>query len=177
MRWYKRVVSGSLRETIFGLEDGLVSTLGVVTGIVSGTSSRKVVLLSGLIVIIVESLSMAAGTYLSNKAERDQMRLKRRKVSGSKPVFAAVVMFFAYMFGGAVPVAPYLFVSLETGLFYSVLSTALVLFGLGFFKGVVTKTPRIKSGVEMAVVAMSAALVGYLVGVIGARILDLPQVW
>jgi len=60
-----------LREAVFGLGDGVVSTLGAVTGISVGTGSKFVVLLSGLVVIAVESLSMAAGTYLSSKSERE----------------------------------------------------------------------------------------------------------
>ena len=60
-----------LREGVFGLGDGVVSTLGAVTGIAVGTGSKFVVLLSGFVVIAVESLSMAAGSYLSSKSERE----------------------------------------------------------------------------------------------------------
>lgn len=66
-----RKLSGFFREAVFGLGDGMVSTLGAITGIAIGTGSRFVVLLSGLVVIAVESLSMAAGTYLSSKSERE----------------------------------------------------------------------------------------------------------
>jgi vacuolar iron transporter family protein len=58
-----------LRETIFGMQDGLVSTMGVVTGIASGTGDRLVIILAGLVVIFVEALSMAGGSYLSSKSE------------------------------------------------------------------------------------------------------------
>jgi vacuolar iron transporter family protein len=60
-----------LRELVFGLEDGLVSTMGVITGIASGTGLRVVVILSGLVVIFVEALSMAAGSFLSSKSEAE----------------------------------------------------------------------------------------------------------
>lgn len=64
-------LGSALREGIFGLGDGVVSTLGAVTGIAVGTGSKFVVLLSGMVVIAVESLSMAAGSYLSSKSERE----------------------------------------------------------------------------------------------------------
>lgn len=60
-----------LRELVFGLEDGLVSTMGVVTGVASGTGDRMIIILSGIVVIFVEALSMAAGSYLSSKSESE----------------------------------------------------------------------------------------------------------
>lgn len=63
--------SGRLRELVFGLEDGLVSTLGVITGVATGTGNRLLVILTGLVVIFVEALSMGAGSYLSNKSESE----------------------------------------------------------------------------------------------------------
>lgn len=66
-----RAVSRSIRDIIFGLEDGVVSTLGAVTGIAGATLDNRIVLLSGLVLIAVEALSMAAGTYLSAKSERE----------------------------------------------------------------------------------------------------------
>ncbi len=159
---------------IFGLEDGLVSTLGVVTGVVSGTEDRKVVVLSGFILILVEALSMAAGTFLSNQAERDQEKLKHKRDNHISPIFGAAVMGVAYMMAGAVPLAPYLFFPLSIGLYYSVGLTVITLFAAGWFKGVATKTPPLRCATQMVVVSLSAALLGYLVGVWGSQLIMLP---
>jgi vacuolar iron transporter family protein len=64
-------LSATVREVVFGLEDGMVSTLGVITGIAIGTANHFVVILSGFVVIAVEALSMAAGSYLSSKSVRE----------------------------------------------------------------------------------------------------------
>ncbi|MFC1598080.1 VIT1/CCC1 transporter family protein [Patescibacteria group bacterium] len=61
----------SLREVIFGLEDGIVSTLGAITGIAGGIQDSDVVILAGFVIIVVESMSMAAGTFLSSKSEAE----------------------------------------------------------------------------------------------------------
>ena len=77
-----------LRHIVFGLEDGSVSTLGAVTGIAIGTQNAAVVLLSGLVIIAVEALSMGAGTYLSSKATRkayENTIVKLHKALHSKP--------------------------------------------------------------------------------------------
>lgn len=60
-----------LREIIFGLEDGMVSTLGAVTGIAIGTQSHFAVVVSASVIVAVESMSMGVGSYLSNKSERE----------------------------------------------------------------------------------------------------------
>jgi predicted membrane protein (TIGR00267 family) len=129
----------------------------VVTGIASGTSSQQLVILSGFILVIVEAVSMAAGTYLSNKADLELQRLRRHRNHRGTPVFGSLVMGVAYIVGGAVPLSPYFLVPLGPGLWLSILSTALVLFIIGFFKGQITRTPKVKSGLEMVIVAMSAA--------------------
>lgn len=74
--------SAIIREVVFGLEDGLVSTMGALTGIAAAAiSNRLMVLLSGFVIIAVESISMAVGSYLSNKSERE---IDRRKLYEEK---------------------------------------------------------------------------------------------
>lgn len=63
--------AASIREIVFGLEDGMVSTLGAITGIAAGTGDHFLVILSGLVIVAVESISMAAGSYLSSKSEKE----------------------------------------------------------------------------------------------------------
>lgn len=68
-----------LRDAVFGVQDGLVSTLGALTGIGAGTGRGDVAALSGLVIVAVESLSMAAGSYLSSKAQREFLEAKLRE--------------------------------------------------------------------------------------------------
>lgn len=62
-----------LREAVFGTQDGLISTVGALTGIAAGTQSRDAVVIAGCVIIAVESLSMAAGSYLSSKSQRQYL--------------------------------------------------------------------------------------------------------
>src|SRR5271157_4526850 len=61
----------NLREIIFGAEDGLVSTLGLVLGMAGATNNGRVVIIAGAVYVISEAFSMAAGTYLSSKAQKE----------------------------------------------------------------------------------------------------------
>lgn len=62
--------TGTFRELVFGMEDGMVSTLGAITGIAAASNSYFAVVLSGLVIISVESISMAVGSYLSSKSAK-----------------------------------------------------------------------------------------------------------
>lgn len=62
-----------LRDAVFGTQDGLISTLGALTGIAEGTRSGEAVVVAGFVIIVVESLSMAAGSYLSSKSQREYL--------------------------------------------------------------------------------------------------------
>lgn len=67
MTFLKRI-STNIREVVFGLEDSFVSTMGAVSGIAVGSGDARIVVLSGVVLVAVEALSMAAGSYLSSKA-------------------------------------------------------------------------------------------------------------
>lgn len=65
------MLAGHIREVVFGLEDSLVSTLGTVSGVAIGSVDRDIVVLAGVVIVIVEAVSMAAGSYLSSKAANE----------------------------------------------------------------------------------------------------------
>lgn len=67
-------IISSIREVVFGMEDGMVSTLGAVTGIAVGSQDKFAVLLAGCVIIAVESISMGIGSYISNMSERDVIK-------------------------------------------------------------------------------------------------------
>lgn len=62
-----------LRDAVFGTQDGLISTLGALTGIAAGTGNNEAVVVAGFVIVVVESLSMAAGSYLSSKSQREYL--------------------------------------------------------------------------------------------------------
>ena len=214
-------VAGSIREIVFGMEDSLVSMLGAVTGIAAGTGSAFVVMLSGIVLISVEALSMSAGSYLSSKSAREVYKLrhkqdaarllqervtddeslhdslKRRKFSekeiksimtalrrerdlwlkevkrheyrmlpsiASSPVRSAAVMGVSFLIGGIFPLLPYLILPFEYALGPSILLTTFVLFLLGVVKARVVDGHWLKSGFEMALISLSAAIIGFAIG-------------
>jgi VIT1/CCC1 family predicted Fe2+/Mn2+ transporter len=62
---------GDVREAIFGAQDGLVSTLAVVSAVAGATNDRFPVLIAGIAAGLAGIFSMAAGEYLSSKSQRE----------------------------------------------------------------------------------------------------------
>jgi VIT1/CCC1 family predicted Fe2+/Mn2+ transporter len=58
------------REFVFGIQDGLISTVGLLSGISAATQSRRLVVLTGLAAAVTGGISMAAGSYLSSRTEQ-----------------------------------------------------------------------------------------------------------
>ncbi|MDH4330784.1 MAG: VIT1/CCC1 transporter family protein, partial [Candidatus Moranbacteria bacterium] len=61
----------NVREIVFGVEDGIVSTLGALIGIAIATGDQFTVVVSGVVIIAVESISMGIGSYLSTRSVRE----------------------------------------------------------------------------------------------------------
>src|SRR5881396_417415 len=76
---------GDVREAIFGAQDGLVSTLAVVSTVSGATNDRYPVLIAGIAAGLAGIFSMAAGEYLSSKSQREislaQIGEEREKVA------------------------------------------------------------------------------------------------
>ena len=60
-----------IREVVFGMQDGLLTTLGVVTSVVGATSDNTVVLVAGFAEAVAGALAMAAGEYQASKAQQE----------------------------------------------------------------------------------------------------------
>ncbi len=165
----RRDVADSVREIVFGLEDSLVSTLGAVTGIAAGAGSTYMVILSGLVLVSVESLSMAAGSYLSSKSVAEVLPVMegeegRAEVRHIRPLRNGIVMGVFYVLGGMVPLVPYFLLPIDLAYGPSILATGLCLFALGAWTSKLAKRPLTRGGMEMVSVSLGAAVLGFIIG-------------
>ncbi|HEV8535488.1 MAG TPA: VIT1/CCC1 transporter family protein [Candidatus Limnocylindria bacterium] len=62
---------GEIREALFGMQDGLVSTLAVVSTVGGATGDRYPIVVAGIASALAGVFSMAAGEYLSSKSQRE----------------------------------------------------------------------------------------------------------
>jgi VIT1/CCC1 family predicted Fe2+/Mn2+ transporter len=61
----------SIREIVFGAQDGILTTLGIVTGVGSANPDRAEILITGGLSLLVGAISMGVGEYLGGKSERE----------------------------------------------------------------------------------------------------------
>lgn len=212
-----------IREFVFGIQDGLISTVGLLAGVQSATENNAVVLLTGMTSMFAGAISMAAGSYLSSSAEKEifdkeikeaedlaekepylaaegllkalsQEGLKKEqgyrivkllaqeekvflrtfqeKVFGlgaaeiNRPLQASLVMGASFVVGALIPLLPYLVLDGMMALYFSIALAAVTLFSVGVFKGHLAARALLLSGLEFFFIAVGAALLGYLIGLV-----------
>jgi predicted membrane protein (TIGR00267 family) len=77
---------------------------------------------------------------------------------------SAVIVGLAAIVGSLIPLLPFILLPVSTGIWTSILISAIVLFVVGVYKARVTVGHPGKSGLEMAIIGTLSALVGYAVG-------------
>lgn len=90
----KEVIEGRarIREFVFGIQDGLISTVGLLAGVQGATENNAVVILTGLTAMFAGAISMAAGSYLSSSAEKeifDKELREAERLAEREPYLAA----------------------------------------------------------------------------------------
>lgn len=156
----KKINPDYLRSFVFGCQDALVSTTGIVIGISAAVSNRNFVLLSALVTVTVEALSMAAGQYLSEKSVHDLSK----KHHTDNLFYGSLIMFFSYLVGGIIPILPVIFTSSTWTPFLSVGYAFSGLLLLGYIKGKLFIGNPIRNSIEMMVIGGLAVLIGLFVG-------------
>ncbi|MBI4398608.1 MAG: VIT1/CCC1 transporter family protein [Candidatus Omnitrophica bacterium] len=84
-------MTGKVRDFIFGIQDGLISTLGLLCGVQSATDNSKTVIIAGVAAMLTGALSMAASAFLSTQAQKEiiEKELKEEEeYAGQKPDLA-----------------------------------------------------------------------------------------
>jgi VIT1/CCC1 family predicted Fe2+/Mn2+ transporter len=71
----------SIREIIFGMNDGLVTTVGFLAGVTSSLAHNRTILLAGIAEVFAGAISMAIGGYLATKSQREffQSEIERER--------------------------------------------------------------------------------------------------
>ncbi|MEK7578985.1 MAG: VIT1/CCC1 transporter family protein [Patescibacteria group bacterium] len=154
--------SDIVRNVVFGVEDSLVSTVGLVSGIASAGIARETILMTGVVLVVVEAFSMAVGALLSENAVEEAE--VHREVSLKGSVVGALTMFLSYLVAGTLVIIPYLIAPTETAFVASVVISLLALFLLGLVSAGISKIHPVKKGIMMVLIGGCAIGVGILVG-------------
>jgi VIT1/CCC1 family predicted Fe2+/Mn2+ transporter len=122
-----------------------------------------------------EGLPAEASAHIAAELAREPNVLLRTMVEkelgltideGGSPLQGALILAGAFFVAALVPLAPYFFFPVRTGLWVSVALSAIVMFGVGVWKARLTKRNPIRSGLEILVLVAGAAIAGSFFGAV-----------
>lgn len=148
---------------IFGIEDSLVSTTGLIAGMAVATSGKDVVIIGALIAIAVEALSMGVGEYLSDDSIEEMNPNHRASRNAFK---SGTLMLISYALAGLIPLLPIIILSYPLSLYLTVIFAFIGLFLLGYIKGKILHTSPLKGAIKILLAGGAATLLGIAVGVL-----------
>ncbi len=148
-----------VRNLTYGLEDSLISTTGVLVGVASAGFSRNAIIVTGLILILVEAVSMSFGAFL---AEEHFLRTAKKEYTTKQVAFYAFVMFISYTVAGLIPLLPFLFGWRNAIVTSMILSMTTLYFMIWIFQRNATK-------------AFVMTVIGYVIMMVSIRVGALVQ--
>lgn len=152
-----------LRNIIFGIEDSLVSTVGLISGMAVVDVPKETIILAGFILIAVEAFSMGVGSFLTEHSVDEY--IKQKETSMKIPLIGGWIMFFSYFITGFIPLSPYFFTKVQDALWLSIFLSFLGLFFLGFLSAKFFKINVFRKTIEMLFIGGIAITIGVIVGI------------
>ena len=148
---------------VLGLNDALVELTGSLAGFTFAMQNTRLIALSGLIIGISATFSMASSEFLAAKSEGRSDAFKSCAYTGSAYLITVVLL-----------ILPYLLLSnsqyiLALGLM--MLTVILIIAGFTYYTSVAQDQPFKSRFVEMAVISISVAVLSFFVGVAAKAVL------
>ena len=156
-----------IRNFTFGVEDSLVSTVGLLAGIAVAGPDHKSIIITGLVLIFVEAFSMAVGSLISERSVETYET--GENTSYSKPFKGGVIMLLSYIAAGFIPLSPYFYSTNTNAVIASVILTLVALFLLGAVSAKMFRSKVWRDGLFTFLMGGIAILVGIVVGQIAER--------
>ena len=148
---------------VLGLNDALVELTGSLAGFAFALQNNRLIALSGLIVGISATFSMASSEFLAARSEGRSDALKSCSYTG-----------IAYLLTVVALIAPYLL--LPAGMYVPALLAMLavvilIIAGFTYYTSVAQDEPFKSRFLEMAVISISVAVVSFVVGILAKKFL------
>jgi vacuolar iron transporter family protein len=160
--------ANTIRAGVFGVQDGIVSTFGLVMGVAGAQVSPETVLIAGIAGAFSGAVSMGAGEYVSVKVQHELLAAHRGALADGTgnvdPFRAAVANSGLFVLGAMFPLAPFLALVGLPAVVVSTLLSVVALFVTGALLTRLTRRSPLRSGLRMLVIGGGAGVLGYLVG-------------
>ena len=148
---------------VLGLNDALVELTGSLAGFTFAMQNTRLIALSGLIIGISATFSMASSEFLAARSEGRDDALKSCTYTG-----------IAYLVTVIALVLPYLLLSSAqymTALICMLIIVVLIIAGFTYYTSVAMDQPFRSRFVEMAAISIGVAVVSFFVGILAKQVL------
>jgi len=163
----RAVIQRYLADLIYGANDGIITTLAIVSGVVGASLPASIILILGFANVVADGFSMGASNYLSKRTTvRAEDCPTRRQAArhGS-------ATFLGFIIAGTMPLLAYMVPGLTADRFLIAILLALVaLFVVGASRAFFTELPWLRAGAEMLLIGAFAAAVAFGIGALGAHL-------
>lgn len=148
---------------VLGLNDALVELTGSLAGFAFALQNTRLIALSGLIVGISATFSMASSEFLAARSEGRTDALKSCSYTG-----------IAYLLTVIALIAPYLLFPMGAyipALLCMLAVVILIIAGFTYYTSVAQDQPFKSRFLEMAIISVSVAVVSFIVGILAKKFL------
>ena len=140
---------------VLGMHDAIVSTIGLVVGLVSADATQYVILLTGVIAAVAAGLSMTASEYLATRADG---RLDVARYCGAA---TGVV----YIFTAAMVLMPFVFIANSVlAMLLSYFVAIAIIFFFNYMKSKLSGERFWPHFTEMLIICVVVTLAAFLIG-------------
>ena len=148
---------------VLGLNDALVELTGSLAGFTFAMQNTRLIALSGLIIGISATFSMASSEFLAARSEGRSDALKSCTYTGIAYLFTVVALILPYLLLGN---SQYIL-----ALVLMLLVVVLIIAGFTYYTSVALDQPFRRRFVEMAGISITVAVVSFIVGILAKQIL------
>ena len=148
---------------VLGLNDALVELTGSLAGFAFALQNTRLIALSGLIVGISATFSMASSEFLAARSEGRSDALKSCSYTGIAYLLTVVALIAPYLIFPATQFLPALICML--------LMVIAIIAGFTYYTSVAQDQPFKSRFTEMAVISISVAVLSFVVGILAKKFL------
>lgn len=148
---------------VLGLNDALVELTGSLAGFTFALQNTRLIALSGLIIGISATFSMASSEFLAARSEGRSDAMKSCTYTGIAYLITVVLLISPYLIFGS---AQYLL-----ALACMLIVVILIIAGFTYYTSVAQGQPFKSRFLEMATISISVAVISFVVGVLAKKFL------
>lgn len=147
----------------FGLTSGIITTLGLIVGLNSGTHSKAIVIGGILVIAIADAFSDSLAIHVSEEA--GSKKTKSREIWES----TISTLFFKFIFA-LIFLVPVLIFELRTAVILNIILGVLLLFLFSYIIAKNKGTNPVKASLEHIIIAVIVVIITHFVGKLASQL-------